>query len=240
MTVFNPIYNALYAIGYSDPLHPSVTHIPIGLVVAALVFGLAGLLLKRPLLGLSARHCLVLAWLFIFPTVLLGFMDWQHFYQGAWLVPIIVKITLASCLFVLLSIGLIFVFAGREESRALLGIFLIAFFIVVGLGYFGGRLVFGGRAPYAPANLQPGKRLFENNCMACHPNGGNAIVAEYLLNGSDNLVDFDKFRAFIRNPRLDNGSRGPMPVFSTEKLPDAEARVLYDYVKYEFGKAVKP
>ena len=240
MTIFNPLYNALAAIGFTDPIHPPLTHMPIALVVAALIFGFTGWIMRRPFLSQAGRYCLVLGWLFIFPTVLLGFMDWQHFYQGAWLGPIIAKITLASCLFVLLSIGLILVFTGREESRALLGIFLLAFFIVVGLGYFGGRLVFGGRAPYAPANLQPGKRLFENNCMACHPNGGNAIVAEYLLNGSDNLVDFDKFRAFIRNPRLDNGSRGPMPVFSPEKLPDAEARVLYDYVKYEFGKGVKP
>lgn len=240
MTIFNPLYNALYAIGFTDPIHPPLTHMPIALVVAALIFGFTGWILRRPLLSLAGRYCLVLGWLFIFPTVLLGFMDWQHFYQGAWLSPIIAKVGLASCLFVLLSIGLMLIFTGRQESKALLVIYVIAFFTVGGLGYFGGRLVFEGRAPYAPANLQPGKRLFENNCMACHPNGGNAIVAQYLLNGSDNLVDFDKFRAFIRNPRLDSGSRGPMPVFSTEKLSDAEARVLYDYVKYEFGMAVRP
>ncbi len=240
MTIFNPLYNALYEIGFTDPIHPPLTHMPIALVVAALIFGFTGWILRRPFLSQAGRYCLVLGWLFIFPTVLLGFMDWQHFYQGAWLSPIIAKVYLASFLFVLLSIGLMLIFTGRQESKALLVIYVIAFFTVGGLGYFGGRLVFAGRAPYAPANLQPGKRLFENNCMACHPNGGNAIVAEYLLNGSDNLADFDKFRAFIRNPRLDNGSRGPMPVFSTEKLPDAEARVLYDYVKYEFGKGVKP
>ena len=159
MTIFNPLYNALAAIGYTDPIHPPLTHMPIALVVAALIFGLASWILRRPSLGQAARYCLGLAWLFIFPTVLLGFMDWQHFYQGAWLLPIIVKIALTSFLFVLLSIGLILVIIGREESKALLAIYVIAFLTVGGLGYFGGRLVFGGRAPAAPPGLEAGQGL---------------------------------------------------------------------------------
>ena len=134
MTIFNPLYAALAAMGFTDPIHPPLTHVPIGLVVAALIFGLTGWLLRRPAWSQAARYCLGLAWLFIFPTVLLGFMDWQHYYQGAWLLPIIVKIGLASFLFVLLSIGLILVKTGREESKALLAIYLIAFFIMQGLG----------------------------------------------------------------------------------------------------------
>ena len=163
--------------GFADPIYPPLTHIPIGLVVAALIFGLGGWLMRRPAWSQAARYCLGLAWLFIFPTVLLGFMDWQHYYQGAWLRPIVVKIGRASSLFVLLSIGLLLVITGREESKALLVIYVIAFLTVGGLGYFGGRLVFGGRAPAAPPALQAGQGLFENNCMACHPNGGNAILA---------------------------------------------------------------
>jgi uncharacterized membrane protein len=236
MTVFNPIYSALAAIGYTDPLHPPLTHMPIGLVVAALIFGFAGLLLQRPFFSKMARSSLLLAWLFIFPTVLLGFMDWQHFYQGAALVPIIVKISLATFLFIILSIGLLLIISGREESRALPVIYLIAFFTVGGLGYFGGRLVFGGRAPAAPPSLQAGRVLFKNNCMACHPNGGNAILPTAIITGSDNLTDFPTFLKWIRNPRLDNGQKGPMPQFLPDKISDQQARQLYDYLIAVLGK----
>ena len=236
MTIFNPLYNALAAIGFTDPIHPPLTHMPIALVVAALIFGFAGWILRRPNLSPAGRYCLVLAWLFIFPTVLLGFMDWQHFYQGAWLLPIIVKIGLSSFLFLLLSIGVILVFTGREESKALLAIYVIAFLTVGGLGYFGGRLVFGGRSPAASPALQAGKRLFENNCVACHPNGGNAITPQDIIIGSDRLKDFPTFLAWIRNPRLDNGKKGPMPEFLAWKISDEQARQLYDYLIGVFGK----
>jgi uncharacterized membrane protein len=236
MTIFNPIYYALAAIGYTDPLHPPLTHMPIALVVAALIFGFAGWILRRPLLSQMARYVVLLAWLFIFPTVLFGFMDWQHFYQGAALFPIIVKICLASFLFVLLSIGLWLVKSGREESKALLVIYVIAFFTVGGLGYFGGRLVFGGRAPAAPPTLEAGRVLFENNCMACHPNGGNVIRPTATIIGSDRLQDFHTFQVWIRNPRLDNGQKGPMPEFLPWKISDPQARQLYDYLIGVLGR----
>ncbi len=82
-TIFNGFYNALHAIGYHDPVHPTLTHMPIGLVVGALVFWFLAWFLTHPSLARAARYCLVLAWLFIFPAVFLGFMDWQHWYQGA-------------------------------------------------------------------------------------------------------------------------------------------------------------
>lgn len=236
MTIFNPFYYVLAAIGYTDPIHPPLTHMPIGLVVAALIFGFAGLLLKKPFLSKMSRYCLLLAWLFIFPTVLLGFMDWQHFYQGAALFPIIVKICLATFLFVLLSLGLFLIARGREESKALLVILVLAFFTVGGLGYFGGRLVFGGRAPAAPPALQAGRGLFADNCMACHPNGGNAIMPQAIITGSDRLTDFHTFLTWIRDPRLDNGQKGPMPQFLPWKISDHQARQLYDYLIGVLGR----
>ena len=51
MTLFNPLYNALAAMGYTDPIHPPLTHMPIALVVAALIFGFSGWILRRPSLG---------------------------------------------------------------------------------------------------------------------------------------------------------------------------------------------
>lgn len=230
MTIYNLFYNALYAIGYSDPIHPPLTHITIGVVAAALIFGVLARVRRQPALARAARYCLVLAWLFFFPTVLLGFLDWQQWYQGAWLLPILIKISLAGFLFLLLSIGMILVFTGREESKALLAIYLIAFFTVVGLGYHGGRLVFGGRAPAAPLGLEAGKRLFENNCMACHPNLGNAIMPDMTIIGSDDLKELQSFISLIRDPRLDNGQKGPMPDFPPQKISDDQARQLHAYL----------
>jgi uncharacterized membrane protein len=236
MTIFNPFYNALYSIGFFDPIHPPLTHMPMGLVVAALVFGVLAWVWGKPQLGRLARYSLILAWVFIFPTVLLGFMDWQHWYQGAWLQPVLIKICLASFLFVLLSVGVILILTGREESKALLAIYLIAFFTVGGLGYFGGRLVFGGRAPAAPMGLEAGRRLFRNNCMACHPNLGNAIRPAMIIIGSDKLTDLHTFIAWIRKPRMDNGQKGPMPDFPPPKISDAQAGLLYDYLIGVLGK----
>jgi uncharacterized membrane protein len=235
MTIFNPLYHALYAMGFHDPIHPPLTHITIGVVAAALVFGVLALLLRQPSLGRAARYCLVIAWLSIFPTVLLGFMDWQHWYQGGWAQPILIKICLAVFLFLLLSVGMILIFSGREESKALLAIYLLAFFTVGGLGYFGGRLVFGGRAPAVETRLEAGRRLFENNCMACHPNGGNALLPHDIIIGSDNLKDLPAFISWIRDPRLDNGQKGPMPDFSPQKISEDQARQLYAYLSRVMG-----
>ncbi len=235
MTLINSFYHTLYAIGFHDPIHPPLTHITIGMVVAALIFEVLARILGRSPLAQAARSCLVLAWLSIFATVLLGFMDWQHWYQGAWPTPILIKIWLAGFLFVLLSLGMILIYTGREESKALLAIYVFAFFVVTGLGYFGGRLVFGGRAPAVNPQLEAGRRLFQNNCMACHPSGGNAILPSYFIIGSDNLKDLPAFIFWIRNPHLDNGQKGPMPDFSPQKISEEQAGALYAYLSRVMG-----
>jgi uncharacterized membrane protein len=212
---------------------------PIGLVVGALFFGFAALIWKRPLLGLSAQHCLVLAWLFLFPAVLFGFMDWQHYYHGAWLVPIKIKIGLASFLFVILSTGLILIFKGRGESKAILVIYVLAFCTVVLLGYFGGHLVFGGRSRATPEEFQVGMKIFDANCIACHPNGGNAFVPDMPLKGAPYLENADKLIAFIRDPRLRNEAKGPMPDFPPTDITDQEVRELYRYLIHEYGLPAK-
>jgi uncharacterized membrane protein len=236
MTIFNPFYKALAYVGLTDPIHPAFAHMPIGLVAGALVFGFAALIWKHPLWGISARHCLVLAWLFLFPTVLFGFMDWQHYYHGVWLFPIKAKIGLASFLFVVLSTGVIMIYKGREESKAMLAIYAVSFCTVVLLGYFGGHLVFGGRSPEAGKKFQAGRKIFDENCSACHPQGRNAVMSHMPIQGSDKLSNFETFLAYIRHPRLDNGAKGPMPDWLPSEISDRQARDLYDYVKKAFGE----
>ena len=241
MTIFDPFYRFLAAMGYTHPLHPPLTHVTIGLVVAAFIFGLGGVLLHRPQLAASARHCLVLAWLFIWPTILLGFMDWQYFYHGAWMFSIIAKICLAAFLSIVLSLGLILLYKGQTESRVLLVIYTLGFLAVVGLGYFGGQIVFGGAAKVTPEGAQTeiflaGKQIFLEDCQACHRKGGNVVLRQYPLEGSDKLADFDTFLAFIRNPRLDDGTKGPMPDFAQDEISGEQAMELYQYLIQAFGK----
>jgi len=252
MKTFEPFYQFFARIGFTDPFHPPLTHMPIGLVTAALIFLALGLIFDRPGFKASARHCLVLAWLFVLPTVLLGFMDWQHFYHGAWLLPIKAKIGLASALFVLLSYALFLIYQGEEAWKKLLVVNILAFMVVVALGYFGGRLVFGARAaavlapgmPAAPTPAIPtppelvaGKKIFEVSCSFCHPNGTNAILPKFPMRGSDKLENFSAFLAWIRNLRLPDSSKGPMPSFAAGDISDQEARELYNYVSREFGPA---
>jgi uncharacterized membrane protein len=241
MTFFNPLYRALTHIGYSDPLHPPFTHFPIALVTAALVFGLLAWLFGRPGFWKTARHCLWLAWLFLFPTILFGFMDWQHYYRGAWMFLIIVKICLAAFLFVLLTIGLILHHKGWGETKLMLGIYLIAFFTVVALGYFGGKIVFEGATSGSPAadtlQAKAGEKVYKQNCEACHPDGKNVIMPKYPVIGSDRLGNFPIFRDWIRDPRLPDGKLGPMPAFSPAKISNEKAQELYRYVLQAFGTA---
>jgi uncharacterized membrane protein len=240
MTTLDSFYQALAAMGFGDPVHPALAHMPIGLVVGALSLGFAALLWKRPRWGLSARHCLGLAWLFWFPAVLFGVMDWQYFYHGVWIFPIEAKIALASFLFVLLSIGLVLIFTGKGESKGILVIYVLAFFTVVALGYFGGRLVFGGHLPTGSKTFAAGQKIYQAHCSACHPNGGNALMANMPIRGSDKLANFQTFNDFIRKPQLPGGAKGPMPGFNYQKISHQEAKGLYDYVRQEFGKAGTP
>ena len=240
MSTFDSFYQALASLGFADPVHPALAHMPIGLVVGALVLGFAASAWQRPRWGLSGQHCLVLAWLFWFPTVLFGVMDWQYFYHGVWMFHIEAKIALAIFLFVLLSIGLFLVFAGKGESRSILVIYVLAFFTVVALGYFGGRMVFGGGPPAGSKTSAAGEKSYRANCSACHPQGGNAIMANLPIRGSDKLENFRIFEDFIRKPLLPGGGKGPMPDFPLEKISPQEAKALYDYVRQEFGSAGKP
>jgi mono/diheme cytochrome c family protein len=130
-------------------------------------------------------------------------------------------------------------------------VYALASVAVIGLGYFGARLVYGGWAaaaaaaqvapeaapaeapPKAPAQAPPskaGEALFAADCQACHPNGGNIIVAQLPLKTSKHLASEQAFVSFIREPKMPDGSAGSMPAFTTDLLSDQQARDLYQYV----------
>lgn len=228
--MFDSLYDMLGEMGYVHPLHPPFTHGPMGAVIVAFCFGLGFLFCRRQTFLQSAYQVVAIGFILFFPTVFAGIADWQHFYSGGWIFPIKMKIALASLLFILLATTLI---VGRKPNvrpPLMMVLFLLCLINIMGLGYFGGNLIYEGRTPAATMALAPGRDIFIGHCSGCHTNGGNIFYPNLPLRTAPQLESFQKFNAFIRNPKLPDGSPGPMPVFTPEKLSDQQARQLYEYI----------
>jgi mono/diheme cytochrome c family protein len=233
------LYNTLAKVGYTHPIHPAVTHLTVGMVIGAFLFGIVAWKLRHQGLARTAHHCIILALLAVFPTVLSGLMDWQHYYGGAWLFPIKMKLPLAGLLLILLVFALSAGSRAESISKRALIIYALCLVNVTALGYFGGELAYGGRAPAKPgdsakltvtADVEAGANLFNQTCSACHPNGGNSIKQNLPLITAPQLVNFETFLSYIRSPKARDGSQTLMPSFSPEKLSDQQAREVYQYI----------
>lgn len=226
--MFDSLYQFLNTtFGYTHPLHPTQVNMPIGLTVAALIFTMVVIIFRKNELMATIRAIFVLAFLFMFPTVFAGYMDWQHFYDGVWFFPIEIKMILAGVLFVLLFLGILL--AGKSERKGkVLVIALAAFCTTVALGYLGSEIVFGARAPESKQYPQ-GQALFLGHCSGCHPQGGNILKPYMPLIHSDKLDNFMDFVAWIRKPKK------PMPKFSPNKVSNEQAQQLYSYLSSLWG-----
>ncbi|RJR42704.1 MAG: hypothetical protein C4576_15620 [Desulfobacteraceae bacterium] len=214
--------------GYTHPVHPTQINMPIGLITGALLLGIAALLFKRWNTRISSRHCLILALLFLIPTVFSGIMDWQHFYGGVWLFAIKAKILLGTLLVVFLIWGIL-ISSKPEKGPMTLLTCALAFCISVALGYFGGDIVFGARTPESKSNRE-GRIVFLNNCSGCHPYGGNILSPGEPVIRSPLLKTVEPFMAWIRNPGP------PMPPFPAEDISDEQGRALHSYVAEIWGE----
>lgn len=228
--MFDAVYQLLERIGYPHPIHPTEVHMPIGLIVGALIFRVAATLLRRPVLAKTAHYCTILAFLFLFPTVLFGYMDWQHFYAGAWIPPIKIKLVLAAVLIVWVSAGIFIAHKRGPGSGLVMVNYSVSFILVVVLGYFGGDLVYGGERPKAPESYLAGMKVFNENCAACHPKGGNVVDPGLPLLNSTYTRDSTALLAFIRDPKRPDGSPGLMPSFAPKNISEQQARELYGYI----------
>ena len=233
------IYNLLEKIGFIHPIHPPFTHGPIGAVFVAFCLGLAALLWRRKNLMLSAYHAVIIAFILLIPTVIAGFMDWQHFYSGAWIFPIKMKIALATSLFILLATTLIVFRIKNVHPSILMMLFTLCFFNVMGLGYFGGQLVYEGRIPAVSDEFLAGQKIFVNHCSGCHPNGGNILFPNLPLRSAPQLKSYQTFIDYVRNPLLPNGLKGPMPAFTQTKLSDSKAEELYSYILHGLSSPMR-
>jgi mono/diheme cytochrome c family protein len=240
--MIDSLYSLIAKTGFTDPLHAPITHIPIGLVIGAFLFILVAYIFGRRNLLTTARHISILAFLFVFPTILFGVFDWLHYFKGALIQPIKFKMILASSVLVLLAIGIIVGSEVKIAAAPMVIIYALAFVCVVGLGWFGARLVYGDWAPAPPeaagtttaapavAAAAPGQRLFTDNCSTCHPRGGNVVEAKLPLKTSKKLASLAEFAAFVRSPKMPDGSAGSMPAFPASQLSDAQVSDVYRYV----------
>jgi len=165
------IYQTLTKLGYTHPLHPTLTHIPIGMVMGAFLFVIIALIFRKANLAQTARHCSVLALIVAVPTALLGLMDWLHFYGGSFLFPIKMKLYLAGFLIIFLILAVIFGSLGKPFSKIVIFMHVLCLFTVIGLGYFGGELVYGTKSPAAEVSDGPateGAMVYKQNCAVCH------------------------------------------------------------------------
>jgi len=230
--MFDGFYSFLARLGYPHPIHPTEVHMPIGLIVAALVFRIAAPLLHRPALIRTALHCTVLAGIFLFPTMLFGVMDWQYFYHGAWLFAIKVKLPMAIVSLILVFANIWLAYKRGPDAGVVFANYVVSFLVVVVLGYFGGNLVYGGSQYQAPPTYAAGMKVFNANCAGCHPKGGNIINPALPLANSAATRDFTTFLAFIRHPSGPGGAPGAMPPFPPAMLSEQDAKELYGYITH--------
>lgn len=233
--MFESIYTSLEKIGYAHPLHPTLIHVPVGLVIGAFVFGLLAWLFRRSTLSQTAYHCTILALVGLFPAAIFGYMDWQYHFAGAWLFPIKVKLILAGVLLILLLIALTF---GRHPDRkpqSAVGIYLLCLLTVIALGYFGGELVYGKKAPSLKVEeglVQEGSIVFSQKCSACHYTDR---IEKRIGPGLKGLFKREKLlasglpatEANVRNQL--KRPVGTMPSFA--ELPDEKLEALIAFMK---------
>ena len=229
----NFLYDLLGLIGYTHPVHPVFVHLPAGLSIAAFCFWLMAIATGKAVYRTTAYHVVVLAFMFSFVTIPLGIFDWQRFYGGAWLFEIKMKAALAAVYFILVLAAVV---VGRrhKDSPVMPVLYFLGMLTVMGLGFFGGQLVYHGFTPEAPAEYKVGKQVFESHCSGCHRRGENIIEPNLPLRHAPQLKDLNDFRKYIRDPRMPSGSLGAMPQFGTDAVSDEQAEQLYKYLYFAF------
>ena len=136
------IYTTLENFGFSHPLHPMLTHVPMGMIIGMIAFSLFGLLWPGKHFNRTAYHCSILALLSIIPVIVAGILDWQQFMEGEWLTLIIIKMVLGVLLTILLIVSV--VAKSRESSpKFILLLYILCLACAGGLGYSGGSLIYG-------------------------------------------------------------------------------------------------
>jgi uncharacterized membrane protein len=141
--MIDAVYHFLEGIGFTHPLHPALTHVPMGMVMGGFTFVLVYALLKKPEFLTTATYCMGLGFLGIFPTALLGVMDWQYRFSGVWNPLIIVKMVLAVLLTAAMLVAIKLSLGHSVRPVKLVAAYLLCLVLAIGLGFTGGELQYG-------------------------------------------------------------------------------------------------
>lgn len=233
------LYNLLALVGYSHPIHPVFVHLPAGMSIGAFCFWLMAFISRQSIYRVTAYQLIVFAFISTFFTIPLGIFDWQRFYGEAWLFEIKMKMALAVLFFVIVAAAVI---VGRRhnDSPVMPILYFSSVMTVIGLGFFGGQLVYQGFTPEAPKQFKVGRHVFESHCAGCHRRGENLIEPNMPLRNAPQLHDYNDFLSYIRDPRMPNGSVGSMPPFTLNSISDEEAKQLFDYLCFAFLTPNRP
>lgn len=136
------LYSVLAAVGFSHPLHPMLTHVPMGMIIGMVVFAFLSMVWQNSTLDKTAYHCSVFALLSILPVIGAGILDWLQFQEGEWNEFIIIKMVLGLILTILLLLSVIMKRKDSSKTKMLF-IYLACLACAGGLGYSGGELVYG-------------------------------------------------------------------------------------------------
>ena len=137
------VYQTLAKMGYSHPLHPAMTHIPMGMIIGGFLFAAGSVVMKKDDLAKAAHYCYTLALIFVLPTMMLGYMDWQYKFDGEWSRLILTKIILAVMLTIMLVITYFYGKNVKIDIKQKLIFYVICFGIALGIGFIGGELQYG-------------------------------------------------------------------------------------------------
>jgi hypothetical protein len=141
--MIDQLYALLGKAGFTEPLHSPITHMPIGLTVGALIFFIVAIVFRKRTMVLTARHVAILAFIFVFPTILLGVIDWIHFYNATLFTPIMIKMALAAILLIILATVIILGSELKLYTITMAIMYALAFIAVMALGYFGSGIIYG-------------------------------------------------------------------------------------------------
>jgi uncharacterized membrane protein len=201
------LYETLRSIGYTHPLHPPMTYLPLGMVIGSLLFSLISVFPRCGKFSVTARHCITLGFVGVFPTMLLGYLDWQYFYGGRLILPIQMKLILAAVLTLLLSLAVVLYWKLPAQDKRIFAVHLLCFATIVGIGFFGGELVFGRFSPDRVETAAAAKRdqaspadrltfadvapILNQYCTSCHagshaPEGLQLDSHEAVMTGGPN------------------------------------------------------
>jgi len=136
------LYSFLTSVGFSHPLHPMLTHVPMGMIIGMVVFSILAVILRNNSFSQTAFHCSVLALFGILPVIIAGLLDWQHFQEGELNGYIVIKMVLGVVLTALLAVSVVLKKKELPASKMFM-IYLLCLACAAGLGYSGGELVYG-------------------------------------------------------------------------------------------------